>query len=133
MSVTHAELSAFTRARFSRRSRCARPGWHVAGPSGDSPITLCYNPSVHPKLTDEMRLALAAHPGSPIPVCDDQSQQLYVLVPRDQFAQLQDDYVRRELQIAFEQADRGEWEELDIEAVISEARAAHNDSRGAAS
>lgn len=78
-----------------------------------------------PKLTDEMRQALAAQPGSPIPVCDDQSQQVYVLVPRDQFAQMQDDYIRRELQVAFDQADRGEWVELDIESVIAEAQRRH--------
>jgi hypothetical protein len=78
-----------------------------------------------PKLTDEMRHALAAQAGGPIPVCDDQSQQVYVLVPRDQYARLQDDYVRRELQIAFDQADRGEWEELDIEAIIAEPRCEH--------
>ena len=86
-----------------------------------------------PKLTDEMRDALAAHPGSPIPVCDDQSQQVYVLVPRDAYARLQDDHVRRELQIAFDQADRGEWEDLDIEAIIAEAREAHGGNPGAAS
>ena len=84
-----------------------------------------------PKLTDEMRQALAAQPGVPIPICDDQSQQFYVLVPRDQYAQMHDDYVRRELQVAFDQADRGEWRELNIEAVIAEARRRHE--AGAAS
>ncbi|MBA3483411.1 MAG: hypothetical protein H0T51_16500 [Pirellulales bacterium] len=84
-----------------------------------------------PKLTDEMRQALAAQPGGPIPNRDDQSQQFYVLVPRDQYAQMHDDYVRRELQVAFDQADRGEWRELDIEAVIAEARRRHE--AGAAS
>ena len=78
-----------------------------------------------PKLTDEMRQALAAQPGGPIPICDDQSQQVYVLVPRDQYAQIHDDYVRRELQVAFDQADRGEWRSLDIEAIIAEARRRH--------
>jgi hypothetical protein len=78
-----------------------------------------------PKLTDEMRHALAAQAGGPIPVCDDQSQQAYVLVPRDQYARLQDDYVRREFQVAFDQADRGEWDELDIEAILADARHPH--------
>lgn len=84
-----------------------------------------YNTFVSPKLTDEMRHALAAQAGGPIPVCDDQSQQVYVLVPRDQYARLQDDYVRHELQVAFDQADRGQWEDLDIEAIVAEAYWAH--------
>jgi hypothetical protein len=83
-----------------------------------------------PKITDEMRDALAAHPGSPIPVCDDRTQQAYVLVPRDQFAQLQGEYVRRELQIAFDQADRGAWRDLDIEEVILRARQRHGIETG---
>jgi hypothetical protein len=94
---------------------------------------LGYNSSMPPKLTDEMRHALAAHPGSPIPVCDDQTQQVYVLVPRDEFARLQDDFIRRELQVAFDQADRGEWEDLDIEALIAEARRERENGAGAAS
>jgi hypothetical protein len=85
-----------------------------------------------PKLTDEMRHALAAHPGGPIPVCDDQSQQVYVLVPRDEYARLQVDFIRRELQVAFDQADRGEWEDLDIEAIILEARREHGTGSGVA-
>lgn len=86
-----------------------------------------------PKLTDEMRDALAAHPGSPIPICDDRTQQAYVLVPRAQFAQLQDEYVRRELQVAFDQADRGEWRDLDIEGIISRAHQRHGIDHGNAS
>jgi hypothetical protein len=78
-----------------------------------------------PRLTDEMRQALAAQFGGPIPVCDDQSQQFYVLVPQGQYAQLHDDYVRRELQVAFEQADRGEWIDLDIESIIAAANRRH--------
>ena len=78
-----------------------------------------------PRLTDEMRQALAAQLGGPIPVCDDQSQQFYVLVPQSQYAQLHNDYVRRELQVAFDQADRGEWIDLDVESIISEANRRH--------
>jgi hypothetical protein len=84
-----------------------------------------------PKLTDEMRHALAAHPGGAIPVCDEQSQQVYVLVPRDEYARLQDDHVRRELQVAFDQADRGEWRDLDIESIIARAQAGNSAAPGA--
>jgi hypothetical protein len=85
-----------------------------------------------PKLTDEMRHALAAHPGDPIPVCDDQSQQAYVPVPRDEYARLQDDFIHRELQVAFDQADRREWEDLDIEAIIAEANQKYSTRRDSA-
>lgn len=78
-----------------------------------------------PRLTDEMRQALAAQLGGPISICDDQSQQFYVLVPQRQYAELHDDYVRRELQVAFDQADRGEWVDLDVESIIAEARRRH--------
>ena len=87
--------------------------------------SISYTLLMPPRLTDEMRHALAAHPGSPIYVCDDQSQQIYVLVPREQYAQLQEDCIRRELQVAFDQADRGEWEELDMDAIIAEANRRH--------
>jgi hypothetical protein len=33
-----------------------------------------------------------------------------------------DDDIRQELQIAFDQADRGEWRDFDVEALIAEAR-----------
>ena len=35
---------------------------------------------------------------------------------------MHDDDIRRELQIAFDQADRGQWRDFDIEALIAEAR-----------
>jgi hypothetical protein len=35
---------------------------------------------------------------------------------------MDDDHVLRELQIAFDQADRGEWRDFDVEALIAEAR-----------
>jgi hypothetical protein len=33
-----------------------------------------------------------------------------------------DDHIRRELQIAFDQADRDQWRGFDVEAFIAEAR-----------
>ncbi|NOY41034.1 MAG: hypothetical protein GXP26_04240 [Planctomycetes bacterium] len=74
-----------------------------------------------PKLTDEMRQALVAQPEGPIPVKDDRTQQVYVLMPREQYAHLHEDYVRRELQVAFDQADRGELSNLNMDEILAEA------------
>jgi hypothetical protein len=72
-----------------------------------------------PKLTDEMRRALAAQPTGPIPIEDDQTQNFYVLLTKDDYCRLQDDYLRRELQIAFDQVDRGEVSDLDMKALLA--------------
>jgi hypothetical protein len=76
---------------------------------------------ITPKLTDEMRRALAARPGGPIPVADDQSQNFYILLTKDDYCRLHDDYVRKELQIAFDQVDRGDVGVLDMDALLAEA------------
>jgi hypothetical protein len=74
-----------------------------------------------PKLTDEMRQALAARPSGPIPIEDEQTQNFYVLLTKEDYCRLQDDYYRRELQVAFDQVDRGEVSDLDMAAIIAEA------------
>jgi len=73
------------------------------------------------KLTDEMRQALAMCPTGPIPIEDEQSQNQYVLLTKDDYFRLHDEYLRRELQVAFDQVDRGEVSDLDMDAVIAEA------------
>jgi hypothetical protein len=78
-----------------------------------------------PKLTDEMRQALAAHPSGPIPIEDDQTQSFYVLLTKDDYCRLQDDYYRRELQVAFDQVDRGEVSDLHMSAILAEAHRRH--------
>jgi hypothetical protein len=75
-----------------------------------------------PKLTDEMRQALAICPSGPIPIEDTQTQNFYVLLTKDDYLRLHDDNVRRELQVAFDQVDRGEVSELDMDALLGEAR-----------
>jgi hypothetical protein len=74
-----------------------------------------------PKLTDEMRQALASRPTGPIPIEDDQTQNQYVLLTKDDYFRLHDDYIRRELQIAFDQVERGEVSDLDMKALLAEA------------
>jgi hypothetical protein len=73
------------------------------------------------KLTDEMKQALAARPTGPIPIEDDQTHKQYVLLKKEDYLRLHDDYIRRELQVAFDQVDRGEVDDLDMKAVLAEA------------
>ncbi len=74
-----------------------------------------------PKLSDEMRQALAMRPSGPIPIEDDQTQSFYVLLTKDDYCRLHNDYLRRELQVAFDQVDRGEVSDLDMSALFAEA------------
>ena len=74
-----------------------------------------------PKLTDEMRQALANRPAGPIPIEDDQTQNFYVLLTKEDYCRLHDDYIRRELQVAFDQVDRGEVSDLNMDALLAEA------------
>jgi hypothetical protein len=80
---------------------------------------------IAPKLTDEMRQALANCPLGPIPIEDSQTQNFYVLLTKDDYCRLQDDHIRRELQIAFDQVDRGEVSELDMNSLLAEAQLRH--------
>lgn len=75
-----------------------------------------------PKLSDEQRQALNQQPRGPVDVEDDQTQQIYVLVAKEDFRQLVDVELRRELQVGFDQADRGELAEWDPEDIRREGR-----------
>lgn len=75
-----------------------------------------------PKLTDEMRQALAMRPAGPIPIEDEETQNVYVLLTKEDYCRLHDDHLRRELQVAFDQVDRGEVSDLDMKELLAEAR-----------
>ncbi len=81
-----------------------------------------YNACMTPKLTEEQRLALRDSPGRPVPVEDDRTHEVYFLVERDQMRQLLDEQLRRELQVGFDEADRGEVVEWDAEKIKAEGR-----------
>lgn len=75
-----------------------------------------------PKLTEEQRQALQQAPGRPVPVEDDRTHQVYFLVERDQLRRLLDEQLRRELQIGFDEADRGDVVEWDPEKIKAQGR-----------
>lgn len=74
-----------------------------------------------PKLTDEMRQALAVRPSGPIPIEDAQTQNFYVLLTKEDYCRLQEEHIRQALAVSIEQAARGELSELDMGAIIAEA------------
>jgi hypothetical protein len=73
------------------------------------------------KLSDDLRQALSVRPSGPIPIEDDQTKRKYVLLTKDDYFRLHDDYIRRELQVAFDQVDRGEVSDLDMNELLAEA------------
>lgn len=75
-----------------------------------------------PKLTDEQRQALEARPGQPVEIEDDRTQRVYLLVARDDVQTLLDERLRRELQVGFEEAERGDVGDWDIDEMLREAR-----------
>lgn len=76
---------------------------------------------IAPKLTDEMRQALAICPSGPIPVEDAQTQNFYVLLTKDDYCRLQEDHIRKALAVSIEQAARGEVSEMNMDEILAEA------------
>ena len=74
-------------------------------------------------LSDDLRVALETHPDSLVALKDKDTDKLYVVVPREEYERLADEHLRRELQIAFDQVDRGEVAPWDSESIKAEGRA----------
>jgi hypothetical protein len=79
-----------------------------------------------PKITEEQRQALQQSHGEMVEVEDDQTRKVYLLIERQEACQRFDDWLRQELQIGFDQSDRGESEVWNIEATLAEARRRHD-------
>jgi hypothetical protein len=75
-----------------------------------------------PKLSDEQRQSIESKHGGPIEVRDDRTQRVYVLVDRDDFRQMVENQLRRELQIGFDQADAGDVAAWSVDEMLREAR-----------
>jgi hypothetical protein len=75
-----------------------------------------------PKITPEMRAALAKHPGQPVTVEDDETQKQYVLVEADRGHELTEQWIREQLQLGIESAERGEIEPFDPAAIKAAGR-----------
>jgi len=75
-----------------------------------------------PKLTKEMRAALEKHPNEPVSVEDDRTHKVYLLIEQDRARDLLDQWLRSELQIGFEQANRGDITPWHPDRIKSEGR-----------
>jgi hypothetical protein len=80
-----------------------------------------------PKITPEQRQALRQHAGQPIEVEDDSTQKVYLLIARENFPQIVDEELRRQLQIGFDQADAGDVADWDMDEMLTEAHRRHSD------
>jgi hypothetical protein len=74
------------------------------------------------KLTPEMRIALQDHAGQPVKIEDEQSQKVYLLVEEGSAHQLMEQWLCRELQVGFDQAERGDVVEWNADRIKSEGR-----------
>ena len=70
-----------------------------------------------PKITHEMREALAQQPGQPLEVEDEQTQKVYVLFDVEQGRMLAEQWIREQLQIGLDAAARGEVVEFNPDAI----------------
>jgi hypothetical protein len=69
-----------------------------------------------------MKEALARRPGEPVEVEDEETQDVYLLIPRDELQQWRREALLKELQIGFDQADAGEFFEWDPDEIKAEGR-----------
>jgi hypothetical protein len=76
-----------------------------------------------PKITVEMRAALAQHPGQPVEVCDDETKKIYLLVDAESGRALTEQWLREQLQVGLDAAERGEIVAFDVDAIKAEGRA----------
>jgi hypothetical protein len=75
-----------------------------------------------PRITEEQRKAIEAHPGEPVRLEDGETKRVYILVEESQAPQLYEQWLRHQLQQGFDAADRGETVDWDPERIKSEGR-----------
>ena len=73
----------------------------------------------------ELQQALDRDRQGPVYIVDADGNTTHVVLPLADARELLDQWLRRELQIGFDQADRGESEPWDVEATLAEAHRRH--------
>jgi hypothetical protein len=79
-------------------------------------------------ITDEMRAAIDQHAGDLICLQDQQSHRTFVLLDLDEYRRLVDQRLRRELDVGFAQAERGDVAPWNVEEFLKKARELHQQS-----
>lgn len=72
-------------------------------------------------LTDEMRAAIRQQTDGLVCLEDAQTRQTFVLVELDEYRRLVDERLRRDLQVGFAQAERGEVAPWNVEEFLAKA------------
>jgi hypothetical protein len=78
-----------------------------------------------PKLTNEQRQALLSQPGGFTRVEDDQTQKVYLLIEETRASELYEQWLREQLRAGFDDADRGELAEWDLEQFLAKTHRQH--------
>jgi len=73
-------------------------------------------------LPPELRQVLITHGGEPLHLVDDQTQKVYLLIEEEALSPIDDDYLRKLIQEANEEVERGDIADWDIEEVKAEGR-----------
>jgi predicted transcriptional regulator len=79
-----------------------------------------------PKITPEMREALAQQPGRPVAVEDDQTNRKYLPIDAETGAAVAEQWIRDQLQLGLDNAARGLIVDFDPEAIKAGGRARAN-------
>lgn len=74
------------------------------------------------ELTPQQRAALTAHPGQPIHICDGETGKIYMLVEQGAFPEIEEEYIRKGIELARTQIARGEISTASVEEIISKAQ-----------
>ena len=74
------------------------------------------------QLTPEQRAALAANPGEPVHIADEETRKVYLLLEQGAFPELEEEYIRARLEEGFVAIERGEEEEWDSASIKTEGR-----------
>ena len=78
-----------------------------------------------PKLTDEQRQAIRVQPGGFTRVEDDQTHKVYLIIEESRAAELYQRWLSEQLQMGFDEADRGEVAEWDLDAFLANMHRQH--------
>ena len=78
-----------------------------------------------PKLTDEQRQAISVHPGDFTRVEDDQTHKVYFIIEESRANELYQQWLREQLQVGFDEADRGQLAGWDLEAFLANMHRQH--------
>ena len=75
-----------------------------------------------PRITEEIRQALAAQPGQPVRIRDDKTKKSYLLIEESVAGGLFDEWLRTELEKGFAAVQRGDVVDWDPQRIKDEGR-----------